>query len=127
MTPIAMLLWAELMYPGADSAPSRSARSSASSSTIRALDQSLGEWRWFDRRAIAASCSSTACSGKSSTSRSRCSGRVCRWPQTPMLARFYEEFPARPTCEALLADQPCPITARPEEAAAIAKIQQLLG
>jgi hypothetical protein len=44
-----------------------------------------------------------------------------------LLTRFYEEFPGRPACEALLAEKPCPITARPEEAAAIAKIQQLLG
>jgi hypothetical protein len=44
-----------------------------------------------------------------------------------MLTRFYEEFPARQTCEAMLTDHPCPITARPEEAAAVAKIQQLLG
>ena len=46
---------------------------------------------------------------------------------TPMLARFYEEFPARPTCEAVLGQQPCPITARPEEAAVVAKIQQLIA
>ena len=47
--------------------------------------------------------------------------------QTPMLARFYEEFPGRASCETLLTEHPCPITARPEEAAVIAKIQELLG
>ncbi len=46
---------------------------------------------------------------------------------TPTLARFYDDFPARPTCEAVLAERPCPITARPGEAEGIAKIQQLLG
>ena len=47
--------------------------------------------------------------------------------QTPMLARFYEEFPGRASCETLLTEHPCPITARPEEAAAIARIRELLG
>jgi hypothetical protein len=47
--------------------------------------------------------------------------------QTPLLARFFEEFPARGSCEALLREKPCPFTARPEEPAAIAKIQELLG
>jgi hypothetical protein len=46
---------------------------------------------------------------------------------TPTLARFYGDFPARPTCEAMLAEHPCPITARPNEAEAIAKIQAALG
>jgi hypothetical protein len=46
---------------------------------------------------------------------------------TPTLARFYEDFPARPTCEALLAEHGAPITARPEESAGIEKIQQLLA
>ena len=45
----------------------------------------------------------------------------------PILTRFYQDFPARPTCEALLAELPCPITARPNESEAIARIQQLLG
>ena len=46
---------------------------------------------------------------------------------TPTLEKFHEEFAGRTTCESLLRVQPCPITARPEEAAAIAAIQRLLG
>jgi hypothetical protein len=46
---------------------------------------------------------------------------------TPALGKFYAEFAGRAACEAVLADKPCPITARPGEAEAIAKIQQLLG
>jgi hypothetical protein len=46
---------------------------------------------------------------------------------TPTLARFYDDFPGRGICEAVLAERPCPITARPNEAEGIAKIQQLLG
>jgi hypothetical protein len=42
---------------------------------------------------------------------------------TPSLARFYEEFAGRASCESLLSEQPCPITARPEEESVIAKIQ----
>ena len=45
---------------------------------------------------------------------------------TPTLAKFYEEFPGRSACESVLREQPCPITARPEEATVIAKIQDSL-
>jgi hypothetical protein len=46
---------------------------------------------------------------------------------TPTLARFYDDFPGRPSCEAVLAERPCPVTARPGEAEGIAKIQQAVG
>jgi hypothetical protein len=46
---------------------------------------------------------------------------------TPALARFYSEFAARAACEAVLTEKQSPITARPGEPEAIAKIQQLLG
>jgi hypothetical protein len=45
----------------------------------------------------------------------------------PTLAKFYAEFAGRSAGEAVLAEKPCPITARPGEAEAIERIRRVLG
>jgi glutathione S-transferase len=127
MTPIATLLWAELMYPGADLGAVAKRTLERLEQHYRALDQSLGEWRWFDkarnRRVMIVDC----LLWEELNVAQHVFGPRLSLAGLPMRTRFYEEFPARQTCEAMLTDHPCPITARPEEAAAVAKIQQLLG
>ena len=127
MTPIGTLLWADVIFPGVDVGAVAKRTLERLEQHCRALDQSLGEWRWLDkarnRRVMLADC---LLWDELNVARQVFGPRLSL-AQTPMLARFYEEFPARQICEGMLTDQPCPITARPEEAAAIAKIQQLIG
>jgi hypothetical protein len=127
MTPIAVLLWAELAFPGADMGAAAKRTLERLELHCRALDQSLGEWRWLDRarnrRVMLADC----LLWEELNVAQQVFGPRLSLGQTPMLARFYEEFPARASCEALLAEKPCPITARPEESAVIAKIQELVA
>ena len=65
-------------------------------------------------RATAASCSSTACSGRSSTWRGSCSARVGRWPQRRCSRGSTTSSRAARSAKPLLAERPCPVTARPE-------------
>lgn len=127
MTPIAVLLWAELQFPGADLGVVAKRTLERLEQHCRALDQTLVEWRWIDkarnRRVMLVDC----LLWEELSVAQRVFGSRLSLAGTPMLARFYEEFPARGSCEGLLADQPCPITARPEEAAAIETIQQLVA
>jgi len=127
MNPIAILLWTEITSPGADMSAVAKRTFERLELHCRALDQSLGEWRWFDkarnRRVMLVDC----LLWEELNVVLQVFGSRLSLAQTPMLARFYEEFPARQTCEGMLAEHPSPITARPEEAAVIAKIQQLLG
>jgi hypothetical protein len=127
MAPIAILLWAELASPGADVGAAAKRTFERLELHIRALDQSLGEWRWLDRarnrRVMLADC----LLWEELNVAQHVFGPRLTLSQTPMLARFYEEFPARATCETLLTERPCPITAVPNEPAAIAKIRELLG
>jgi glutathione S-transferase len=127
LSQLAMLLWAEAMYPGADMAAVAKRVFDRLNLHCKALEQSLVEWRWLDRarnrRVMLADCLLWE---------ELDVARVVFGPHwsleaTPTLARFYGDFPARPTCEAVLAEHPCPITARPNEAEAIAKIQAVLG
>jgi glutathione S-transferase len=127
MTPIALLLWAEVAFPGADLGAVAKRTLERLELHCRALDQSLGEWRWLDkarnRRVMLADC----LLWEELNAAQHVFGPRLPLGRNPMLARFYEEFPARASCEAFLAEKPCPITARPEEAAVIAKIKELVS
>jgi glutathione S-transferase len=124
---IGTLLWAELMFPGCDVGAVAKGILERLERHCRSIDQSLGEWRWLDkarnRRIMLADCMlfevlSTV---------QHVFGPRFALAQTPMLARFYDDFPARQICESMLAEQPCPITARHDEAAVIAKIRELVA
>jgi hypothetical protein len=127
MSSFGMLLWAEVMYPGADIAVPAKRTLERLKAHYQALEQSFVDWRWLDRarnrRIMLVDCLLWE---------ELDVARVLFGPHwslaaTPTLARFYDDFPGRPICEALLAERPCPITARPNEAEGIAKIQQLIG
>ena len=127
MSPVSMLLWSELQFPGADLGAVAKGTFERLERHCRALDQSLGEWRWLDkarnRRVMLADC----LLWEELNVAQQVFGPRLSLGQTPMLARFYEQFPARPSCESLLAEHTCPITARPEEAATIEKIRALVA
>jgi glutathione S-transferase len=127
MTPIAILLWAEMQFPGADLGAIAKRTLERLELHCRSLEQTLNEWRWIDkarnRRVMLVDC----LLWEELNVAQQVFGPRLSLAGTPTLARFYQEFPGRGACEALLADRPCPITARPEEAAVIAKIQQLVG
>ena len=127
MNPIAILLWAEAVYPGADVSAVARRTLDRLKAHCQAIEQSFGEWRWLDRarnrRIMLVDCLLWEELDVART----VFGPHWSLETMPTLARFYQDFPARPTCEAVLAENPCPITARPGEAEGIAKIQQLLG
>jgi glutathione S-transferase len=126
MMPLGTLIWTEVMYPGVDLKAVARRTLERLGQHCKALDQSLAEWRWLERvrrrRVMLADC----LLWEELAVAEHLFGRHWSLAATPTLAQFYEEFAARATCQALLAEQPSPITARPEEAAGIAKIQELL-
>lgn len=127
MNPIAILLWLEINYQGADVGAVAKRTLDRLKGHCQALEQAFVDWRWLDklrnRRVMLADCLLWE---------ELDVARVVFGPHwslasTPTLARFYDDFPARQICEAVLAERPCPVTARPNEAEGIAKIQQSLG
>jgi hypothetical protein len=127
MMPIGTLLWSEVAHPGADLQALASRTLERLAQHCKAVDQSLAEWRWLERagrrRVMLADCLLF----EELAVAELVFGPRWSLAATPTLAKFYEEFAGRSSCEAQLREQPAPITARPEEAAAIAKIQALLG
>ncbi len=126
-TPISQLIWADSLYPGADVGAIAKRTLDRLQLHCRALEQTLGEWRWLDkarnRKVMLADCLLWEALDVSHS----VFGARLSLAELPLLTRFYHDFPGRMACEELLAEKPCPITARPDEAAVIAKIQELVG
>jgi glutathione S-transferase len=127
MSPIALLLWCELAFVGADLGAAAKRTLERLELHLRSIEKSLNEWRWLDkarnRRVMLADC----LLWEELSVAQLVFGPRLSLADTPTLARFYEVFPARATCETLLAEHPCAVTARPEEAAVIARIQELVA
>jgi hypothetical protein len=127
MTPLGMLLWADTLFPGVDVSAIAKRTIERLTQHCQALEQTLVDWRWLDkarnRRVMLVDC----LLWEELDVARLVFGTHWSLAATPTLARCYEDFPARASCESLLGEQPCAITARPNEADAITKIQQSLG
>jgi hypothetical protein len=125
-TPLAILLWAEIRYPGVDLGALAKSTLDRLKQHCAAIEQTLVDWRWLDRarnrRVMLADC----LLWEELDVSQRIFGAHWSLAATPALAKFFEEFAGRASCESVLNEQPCPITARPEEGAVIAKIQESL-
>ena len=127
MSPMAILLYADLQFPGADIAAVAKRTLERLKQHCLAIDQALRDWRWLDkarnRRVMLTDC----LLWEELDVLRLVFGPHWSLEPTPTLAKFYADFAGRAICEAALAERPCPFTARPNEAATIAKIQDLLG
>ena len=127
MMPLGILLWSEIMFAGADLRTLAKRTLERLQQHLVAVERTLLEWQWVerarDRPVMLADCALW----EELDVALRVFGPHLSLDATPGLAESYRGFPARPVCEQLLRERPCPITARPGEADAIAKIQALLS
>jgi hypothetical protein len=122
MTPLAMLLWAEMLMPGVNVAEYARSTRARMDRTLEVIDQTLDDWDWVTgmrRRPVTLA----DCYLWEELDRQRTVfGPKLSYAGKPQLQEFYETHPARETFERLLKEQGFPITARPGEAAAIEAI-----
>ena len=127
MTPIGMLLWADVVFPGGDVAAVAKRTLERLLQHCSSIEQSLIDWRWQERarrrRVMLVDC----LLWEELNVATQVFGSKFDLGPTPLLQSFHEEFSGREGCEAVLRDHPCPITARPNESAAIEAIQKSLG
>ncbi len=127
MMPTGILLWSEVMFPGADLATTAKGIFARMRGHLAVLDRTLLEWGWIEGPA-ARRVSITDCMlWDQLDSARRVFGETLDLDALPTLARFHRECPGRATFERLLAEKPCQITARPGEADAIARIREAVA
>lgn len=127
MTPIALLIWLDAVYAGVDLAAAAKRSLDRLNAQMHNIERTLIEWQWFahmnSRPIMVADC----LLWEEISVLQHVFGPHVPLGSWPELARFYAEFAGRAVCERELAAKPRPVTGRPGESAAIAKIQQVLA
>jgi len=127
MTPVGLLIHLDAVYAGVD-LPSAAKRAlERMNAQMHNIERTLIEWQWFahmdDRPIMVADC----LLWEELSVLQHVFGPHVPLGSWPELARFYAEFAGRAVCERELAAKPLPVTGRPQEPAAIAKLQQALA
>jgi len=123
-TPIGTLLWAEVLFPGADLRAVAKRTLDQLRQRLAAIERTLGEWQWLERAAARPVMLADCLLWEALDIAKHLFGERLGLP--PLLARHHAEFAARAVCEGLKREHPSPITGRPGEADAIPKLQTLL-
>jgi glutathione S-transferase len=127
MTPIGLLLWLDAAYVGIDVAAATKRTLERLNTHMHNIERTLIEWQWFahsgNRPVMIADC----LLWEEISVMQHVFGPHVPLGSWPELARFSAEFPGRAVCERELVSRPRPVTGRPGEPAAIAKLQQVLG
>lgn len=127
MSPIAMLLWADVAFAGADIRAASKRTLERLQLQLVAIDQSLYEWQWLPRSRKRPVMLADCLLWEEIDVAKQVFGPHLKLGDLVSLASFYDEFPGRDRCAAMLREQACQITARPQEGDAIAAIQAALG
>lgn len=127
LMPVAMLIWASLLFEGIDLPKYASASLERVRRTLDVLETSMAEWDWvgsMDRRSVTvADCVLWETMDQAAT----LFGDRLGLDDYPLLARFHAQHPASDAFRRVLTDHPCQITGRPGEADAIGEIQAILN
>jgi len=127
MTPMGLLLWLDLAYTGVDLPAAAKRTLERINAQMHNIERTLIEWQWFahinDRPIMVADC----LLWEELSMLQHVFGPHVPLGSWPELSRFHAEFAGRAVCERELAAKPRPVTGRPNEPAAIAKLQQVLA
>jgi hypothetical protein len=127
MSPIGLLIWLDAVYPGIDLAAAAKRALERLNAQMHNVERTLIEWQWFahmsNRPIMIADC----LLWEEISVLQHVFGPHVPLGSWPELSRFYAEFAGRAVCERELATKPRPVTGRPGEPAAIAKLQQALA
>jgi hypothetical protein len=127
MTPVGLLIWLDAVYAGIDLAAAAKRALERLNAQMHNIERTLIEWQWFahmgNRPIMVADC----LLWEELSVLQHVFGPHVPLGSWPELARFYAEFAGRAVCERELTAKPRPVTGRPAEPAAIAKLQQALA
>jgi glutathione S-transferase len=127
MLPIGLLIWADLAYEGVDLEKVALRTLERLHKHLDALNRTLGEWQWLERARERPVMVADCLLWEELNVAQHVFGAHLALETRESLAMFYQAHPARATFEKLLAEHPCPITARPGEAQTIARLHEILA
>ncbi len=127
MTPVALQIWLDAAYVGVDLTAAAKRTLGRLNAQMHNVERTLIEWQWFahvdQRPVMVADC----LLWEELSMLQHVFGPYVPLGSWPELARFHAEFSGRAVCERELAAKPRPVTGRPGEPAALAKLQEALA
>jgi glutathione S-transferase len=126
MQPIAMLIWADIIYPGVDVAEMTRRTVERLRSQLSILEMALEEWRWIETSAKRPVLLADCLLFEELDVVRKVFGESAGIESMPLLARHLAEAPGRDVFRACLDAAPCQITGRPNEVAALEVIRAAL-
>jgi hypothetical protein len=127
MASTAQLIYADIAYPGVDLKPTAARSLERLKLHLGSIDQALHDWQWLPRSTKRPPTLADCLLWEELDVAHTVFGEHLALGELGSLAAFYAEFAGRERCQQLLRENACPITARPQEAEAIAAIQAALG
>lgn len=124
MMPLALLLWSDIMSPGADFGTIAKRRFERMQDHFGILERTLLEWQWLEHTAARPVMVADCILWDQINAAQDVFGDELSLEATPTLARFYRECTGRETFERLLREKPCQVTGRPGEADCVTRIRQ---
>jgi hypothetical protein len=127
MSPLAILMWQELMYPGTQLSDTLPMSTKLILGHVQVLEATLQQWQWFaklkHRPLMLADCLLWEVL---SVVELVFADKV-EWNTLPGLQRFYHEGEGPTLFRHMLAEHPCQFSGRPQEAEALQRIHAALG
>ncbi len=127
MVQIGLLLWSDIAFPGADRASVAKRTFERLQAHLAVLSQTLSEWEWVDEACERAVTLADCLLWEELDVAQHVFGERLGLAEQPYLLRCYRELAAADTCRRVLEERPSPVTARPAEAEAIARLRLLIG
>jgi glutathione S-transferase len=128
MLPLGMLLYVDLSHEGADLALQARNTVNRVRTHLQTMEQVLTDWKWCDNLAVRGAMIADCQLWEVLDCSAHIYGESLQLQAFPELYRFYRECPGREQFMALLSEHSaCPITGRPAEAEAIARIRLALN
>jgi glutathione S-transferase len=127
MLPLAMLIWADLMFDGIDLASYARKTLDRIERNLEVLEKAIDDWGWVADAATRPVTVADCILWEELDQAQTLFGSHLSLDAKPLLARFHDEHPSREAFEKLLEDRPCQVSGRPGEAAAIERVRELLA
>lgn len=125
-TPMGMLLYQDLMYPGVDLKSTLPGTLKRICDSLAIIETALVDWHWFDhlskRPVMLADCLLWEMLDWADI----IFGAALEWDKLPQLRRFHRDWEQASWFRRMLGEHPCQLTGRPQEAEAVQRIRSAL-
>jgi len=126
MTPTALLLWQDVMYPGTDMTATLPVSLKRINDHLLTVENALNQWQWFQKLQKRTVMLADCLLWEELDKLHAIFGEHVQWQALPLLSEFHRNGKGSEAFRRTLGEHPCQMTGRPQEAEALARIHTAL-